>query len=133
MNGMIHDEALMKIFFEEANDLVERMDRAVNGLRWEGNDRLPLNSSVPFPCGDLRRYAHTLKGSSRAVGYEELGSLMQALEHFFAAAGKEETPVTGSILELLADIVEACRDLLEGREVPYCRILIEKIKRVTGM
>ena len=109
------------------------MDHVVNGLRWEGNDRISFKPSVPFPCGELRRYAHTLKGSSRAVGYEELGSLMQTLEQFFAEAEKEDAPITGGLTELLADVIEACRDFLEGREVPHCRILIEKIKRARGM
>jgi chemosensory pili system protein ChpA (sensor histidine kinase/response regulator) len=71
------DPELLEIFLEEAQELGERLDVALQ-------DWL-LNTEDSSALDELKRVLHTLKGASRLAGVTQIGDLSHAYESFFIA------------------------------------------------
>ncbi len=66
------DMDLLPIFVEEAREIIPQLGECLRGWR-----NAPVNHS---PVGELTRYLHTLKGSSRMAGLMRLGELAHVIE-----------------------------------------------------
>ena len=78
------DPKLVEIFLEEAQELVEQLDRAL--VEW-GEHPTELRE-VPA----LKRTLHTLKGSARLAGILPIGDLSHAFETLLEGLERGETP-----------------------------------------
>ncbi|HEX4943510.1 MAG TPA: Hpt domain-containing protein [Usitatibacteraceae bacterium] len=78
------DRDLLPIFLEEARELVPAVS---DGLR-----RWKANPSDIAATAELRRYLHTLKGSSRMTGLMRLGELAHVLEARVIEMGTKAAP-----------------------------------------
>ncbi|MCX6108535.1 MAG: chemotaxis protein CheA [Proteobacteria bacterium] len=97
-------QQLRATFLEEAVDTLETLERAF--LAWE-NDR--TNTQL---IDQIFRSAHNLKGSSKAVGYAEIGAFTHDLESLMLKIKNQDIPVSQQVFDLLL----LCNDEL-GRMV----------------
>jgi chemosensory pili system protein ChpA (sensor histidine kinase/response regulator) len=104
------DPELAAIFFQEATDLLENNEAALEGWRAEPEQ--------PRWRESLQRSLHTLKGSARMAGVSALGDLSHALESLLAAAVERRVPVGPELFDLLqagTDRLAQMLDSLRGR------------------
>lgn len=110
------DPEIRDIFLEEAGDVLKTLRDALPALRINGQDRAALDT--------VRRAFHTLKGSGRMVGAEQIGEFGWAVEHLLNRCLEGAHAVDAQVLDavdeavkLLPQLIERFRDghLLEAR------------------
>jgi chemosensory pili system protein ChpA (sensor histidine kinase/response regulator) len=85
---------LLEIFLEEANEVLANMGEAADACQANPEDH--ANQTV------IRRGFHTLKGSGRMVGLNELGEVAWNLEQLMNGRLAEKKPASGDLLRLIA-------------------------------
>ncbi|MET0519225.1 MAG: Hpt domain-containing protein, partial [Burkholderiaceae bacterium] len=88
--SVLVDPEMQEIFLEEATEVLANARRALELLNQNGSDREQLTT--------LRRAFHTLKGSSRMVGFDAYGEGAWACEQLFNARLAEAAPAADSAL-----------------------------------
>lgn len=112
------------VFFEEANELLESLDRDLVALEHSSNDEM---------IHRIFRALHTLKGAAGSVGHDSMALLAHAAETLLEKVRNHEIGVSTEMANLLFQVVENLRiflnDVLEDRpgQVDVGR-LIEDIK-----
>jgi chemosensory pili system protein ChpA (sensor histidine kinase/response regulator) len=84
---------LLEIFLEEANEVLAAMGEASNACQSNPDDQDSLTI--------IRRGFHTLKGSGRMVGLEELGETAWRLEQLMNGWLTEKKPASSELLRLV--------------------------------
>jgi len=84
---------LLEIFLEEANEVLMAMGEASNACQSNPDDQASLTI--------IRRGFHTLKGSGRMVGLEELGETAWRLEQLMNGWLTEKKPASSELLRLV--------------------------------
>ena len=122
-----NDPEMQKMFLDE---VTERSARLV-----EGAQALRGGAVSPQEAGDLLREGHTIKGTGRVMGYEDVGSAGLMLEMIWRWIQQGEitpSPIFGRILEALsaaipsslddpaelAEAMAAVHEFFEGQELP---------------
>ncbi|MGI1679320.1 MAG: Hpt domain-containing protein [Cellvibrionaceae bacterium] len=88
------DVEIFEIFVEEADELLEEIDEAVNEWEGEWTSKEPVES--------LKRSLHTLKGGARLAGLMGLGELAHDFETFLIANG-ENAEVDDEFFKIVHD------------------------------
>ena len=86
------DSELREIFVEEAREVLDAIIDHLNELRADPADKATLTT--------VRRAFHTLKGSSRMVGFKHLGEGAWGVEQCFNLWLAQERPATDDLIEL---------------------------------
>src|SRR5690606_22166757 len=94
------DPEIAAIFTEEAAEILENAEVALDALRRDGS----ATSSVV----ELQRLVHTLKGGARMAGISAMGDLSHALVTLLAGMAEKRFEPTGAAL----DLVQQCFDEL---------------------
>jgi len=97
------DEELVAIFLEEARELVESMDKAMED--WVAD---PMASG---PVASLQRTLHTLKGGARLAGISPVGDLSHNFESLLTAVDQGRILVS----DLVVDLAQRVADRLVGQ------------------
>jgi len=118
---MDDDQELMDAFYEETQSLIDEMRKDLSALGEE---------YIPTILHNLFRCAHTLKGSSGIVGFDNLREVAQALEKIFKAAKDQKCEINDDVISLLSESIEACHRLLDGDEVEGLGELLKKLNRI---
>ncbi|HSJ81719.1 MAG TPA: Hpt domain-containing protein, partial [Thiobacillus sp.] len=87
------ERELLEIFLEEANEVLAAMGEASNACQSNPDDQASLTI--------IRRGFHTLKGSGRMVGLEELGETAWRLEQLMNGWLTEKKPASSELLRLV--------------------------------
>ncbi len=98
-------EKYKDLYLTEAYAHVAVMEEGVAALGDSPADSELLSS--------ISRAAHTLKGMSATMGYEELAQLAGGVERLMDASRLGPAPGTSELSNLLADCIEALRLLLQ--------------------
>ncbi len=93
----------LKVFTQEAEELIQQLDDAVLRLEKEGQDAELIQ--------EIFRAAHTLKGSSGMLGHERMAELTHAMETLFDKLRKNELTVTTKLIDLFLDCLDALKVL----------------------
>ncbi len=93
----------LKVFTQEAEELIQQLDDAVLRLEKEGQN--------PELIQEIFRAAHTLKGSSGMLGHERMAELTHAMETLFDKLRKDELSVTTGLIDLFLDCLDALKVL----------------------
>ncbi|EXJ16023.1 hybrid sensor histidine kinase/response regulator [Imhoffiella purpurea] len=103
----------LEIFMEEAREETEAAQAQF--ARWESN---PYDADA---LGTLRRSFHTLKGSGRLVGAQQVAEFSQSLEYLLNRLIETKSFPSEEILACVADAVSALPDLVaaEGEGRPF--------------
>jgi two-component system chemotaxis sensor kinase CheA len=99
-------EKYKDLYLTEAYAHVAAMEEGVAALGDSAADSELLSS--------ISRAAHTLKGMSATMGYEELAQLAGGVERLMDARRLEARAGAPELSDLLTDCIEALRTLLQG-------------------
>jgi len=104
--GLEDDAEMREIFLEEAREVIGNAETALAALRQASDDLGEMTT--------VRRAFHTLKGSSRMVGFKDFGEAAWACEQTYNTRLAEQQnadpallALTGSVLGYMADWVNA--------------------------
>ncbi len=118
------DPELVQIFLEEGQDILDATDEVLR--RWRGS---PEDTSV---VESLQRSLHTLKGSSRMAGLQEVGDLSHRLESLFQAVVQERVSASEGMLDLVNEAYDALVVMLDrvraGQSIAPARDLIARLE-----
>lgn len=87
-------DAMIQSYMEETEEMLQRAEECLIQLEMEYS-----SASV----NELFRIAHTIKGSSHMVGYEDIGNLMHKIEDMLDCARNETIPFDEKIASLCFD------------------------------
>ncbi len=121
MSEIFDDDELMEAFYEEAQDLIDKMRKDLAALS-ERRDSIILQN--------LFRYAHIIKSSSGTVGFDDLKKVAQALEQIFKAGSDDKSVITADVIPLLSESIEACQKLLNKEKVVGYKKLLERLNSI---
>ena len=120
------EKELIADFFVEANQLMDDTEQALLSLE--------RNNQSTDLVNEIFRLAHTLKGSSRAVGLGEVATFTHELESLMMQLQKGQLKVTSPLVTLLLECNDHVRmmiaGLTENLDATFDSTkLIEKIKK----
>ncbi|AOZ93036.1 chemotaxis protein CheA [Paenibacillus crassostreae] len=92
-----------EVFLEELAEQLQVMDEVILQLEQEGESEQIVQN--------LFRAAHTLKGSSAAMGYEEMKHLTHEMEHLLDQVRSKTLRVTGPLIDLLFQSLDGLKEL----------------------
>ncbi|MHA0856924.1 chemotaxis protein CheW [Paenibacillus sp. CMAA1364] len=91
------------VFLEELEEQLQLMDEVILQLEQDGESEIVIQA--------LFRAAHTLKGSSAAMGYEEMKRLTHEMEHLLDQVRMKVRKVTGFMIDLLFQAIDGLKEL----------------------
>ncbi len=100
-----NDPELQQMFVEE---VTERSARLV-----EGAQALRAGTIAPQDAGELRREGHTIKGTGRVMGYDDVASaglMLEMLWRWIQHGDLTPAPIFGSVLEVLSASIPGALD-----------------------
>ncbi|QMV41966.1 chemotaxis protein CheA [Cohnella cholangitidis] len=92
-----------EVFLEELDEQLQLMDDVILQLEQRGGTERDVQS--------LFRAAHTLKGSSAAMGYEEMKQLTHEMEHLLDLVRSKQLEVSGSLIDRLFQSLDCLKEL----------------------
>ena len=95
-------------FREEAVELIQNITA--------GFMHLETNPGESETIDEIARAAHTLKGSSKMMGFEGINLIAHKMEDILVAVRDGEFELSGSLIEQLFDGVDAIEAVLQGSE-----------------
>jgi two-component system chemotaxis sensor kinase CheA len=103
---MLNEEMaqFLGVFLDEASEQLELLERAILDLE---------HNSTPELLQEIFRAAHTLKGSSRAMGFTSMGELTHAMEDVFDKLRQDEIAVSLPIVDALFEGLDLLKNLKE--------------------
>ncbi|MFB7816308.1 chemotaxis protein CheW [Paenibacillus chitinolyticus] len=106
-----------EIFLEELEEQLQVMDGEILKLEQSGESGIVIQS--------LFRAAHTIKGSSAAMGFEEMKQLTHEMEHLLDRVRSGQLAVSGALIDLLftaLDILKQLKRDIVGGESSFADI-----------
>lgn len=97
---------LKRDFITESIDLLEAAESAFLRLESDREDASLLD--------EIFRLAHNLKGTSKAVGFDQLADLTHAAENLILMLKEGELVVTDSIVSVLLEFKDKITEMIEG-------------------
>jgi two-component system, chemotaxis family, sensor kinase CheA len=97
--------ALLRLFFEEAQEGLAAMEQALLAMEASPSDREALKT--------VFRVAHTLKGNAQSLGFDELVEVTHHLEDVLDRMRSGHIPPTRDVVDLLLASVDVLRGMLE--------------------
>ncbi len=119
--GFEIDAEMLEIFAEEAEDLLRNINSQMEVLKSAPNNREALL--------EIRRNAHTLKGSAGIVGLKPLSGLAHRVEDLLDYLAEKEIDGNSKILELLLTSTDCLSALASGENSPQLNQRIELLYR----
>ncbi len=115
------DEEMLEIFAEEADDLLRNINSHLEILQSAPNNRESLL--------EIRRNAHTLKGSAGIVGLKLLSKLAHRVEDLLDHLAEKKVDGNEKIFELLQSSTDCLSALASGENSPQMPKRIELLYR----
>ncbi|HET6725456.1 MAG TPA: Hpt domain-containing protein [Gammaproteobacteria bacterium] len=120
------DPELASIFFEEAAELIESIDIAMQS--WSES---PQDDAI---VAELQRHLHTFKGGARMAGLMPLGDLSHELETLLTHVADGRTPVSTRLLRGVQQVIDRLHQMLEnsvlGRPSPDTGDMLKELARL---
>lgn len=102
------DDEIIEIFLEEAQEVLETIEEFWPIFKQNNNDSDALTTT--------RRAFHTLKGSGRMVGAEEIGETAWAIENMFNRLLDKTIQLSTPFIDIVDFMVEQIPQLIKGFE-----------------
>ncbi len=121
---------LTQLFYDEAFEMVAGMEQLLLSLEAQTPDPEVVNA--------LFRYAHSFKGNSAAMGFNQLSRFTHGLESALEVLRREHRPLTPQMTSLLLQAVDLIRALLERTRTegdasdPACDQLLNQLNAALG-
>ncbi len=117
--GFEIDEEMLEIFASEADDLIRNINENLGILAEKPDNREALL--------EIRRSAHTLKGSAGIVGLKKLSDVAHGVEDLLDCLTEKEVDTNDKIFELLLTATDCFAALASGENSEQ---LTKKIERI---
>lgn len=101
------DDELLKAFFVESGEILERLDGDLQRLATAPDDEV-MNS--------IFRGVHTVKGNSSFLSLAQITKLSHAAETLLDKARKKEIKVSGTLVEMVRDVFDELRAMIVDQE-----------------
>ncbi|MDR7435646.1 MAG: chemotaxis protein CheA [Armatimonadota bacterium] len=116
----------LAVFLDEVGEQIQKLEEGILALERDHHDREVLHS--------LFRAAHTIKGSSAAMGFERMSRLTHGMEEVLDRLRKGEASVTVEVVDLLLACLDALKAMKEevivhGQEITDPSELIARLER----
>lgn len=98
-------EEVLNIFREESEEQIQKLNE--NLLRLEAN---PQDEKI---IQDIFREAHSLKGSARMIGLDDIQTIAHKLEDIFGLARKGELSIKPEVVDILCTAVDAIASIIQ--------------------
>lgn len=124
------EDLLIQAFTAQSEEGVSRMEESLIHLEAHPEDEEALH--------EIFRICHTLKGDSSIVGFSSLAEFAHHLEDLLEGVRNHAIPVTGQLVTLLLESVDALRELLrdalDGRDGESTKhtALLERLRNQSG-
>ncbi|MHB0912682.1 MAG: chemotaxis protein CheW [Armatimonadota bacterium] len=105
MNDYLDLSELLEVYHEEADEQLQHLDEGVLAL-----EKNPSNTQL---VNEIFRAAHTLKGSSATMGFEEIASLTHAMENLLDKLRSGKQKVTQETINAILKSVDVLRTLVQ--------------------
>src|SRR5690606_36456315 len=96
----------LEVFLDEGREHLQSINQ--NLLRLENN---PNDMSI---INEIFRSAHTIKGMSATMGFEDMANLTHQMENVLDALRNEEIAYSGDILDLLFEALDYLETMLDS-------------------
>ncbi|WLD95174.1 chemotaxis protein CheA [Alkalihalobacillus sp. AL-G] len=96
----------LDVFVEESREHLQSINEHMLRLENEPNEKSIVN--------DIFRSAHTLKGMSATMGYEDLANLTHKMENVLDALRQEQIGVTSDVIDVLFESVDHLEAMVES-------------------
>lgn len=121
-------DSMIQSYMDETEEMLQRAEECVIRLESE-------YSAVDV--NELFRIAHTIKGSSQMVGYEDIGNLMHKIEDMLDYARNDSIIFDQSIVSLCFEGLDAVKKMLQYKKEPGPEELIvsmaDSVSRISEM
>jgi two-component system chemotaxis sensor kinase CheA len=98
--------AYMGVFLDELDEQLQVLDEQLLKLEQDGDDMVTI--------GTIFRAAHTLKGSSAAMGFEQMKELTHQIENVFEQIRNKQLAVDSTIITLLFQSIDYIKVLKQA-------------------
>jgi two-component system chemotaxis sensor kinase CheA len=102
-------DALIQSYMEETEDMLQKAEECIIRLEIEYSSA---------DVNELFRLAHTIKGSSQMVGYEDIGNLMHKIEDMLDCARNGSILFDQSIVSLCFEGLDIVKKMLQYKKEP---------------
>ena len=91
-------------FLDEAEQSITDVEQSFLSLESDPNNKENINN--------IFRLAHNLKGSSKAVGFDQLGQFTHEFETFVLRVKDGELKITGAVVSLLLKTTDSIKEMI---------------------
>ncbi len=102
------DDEILREFFLESWEIMEELDQDLVTLEENPDDKELLNK--------IFRAAHTLKGSSSFLGFEQISRVTHRVEDIFNKLRRDEMTLTPEAMDVVLEATDRVRKLLEAAQ-----------------
>ncbi|KZL92327.1 chemotaxis protein CheA [Clostridium magnum] len=106
MPGMYEDSEMIGAFLDEVEEQLQLLEQGILDLE--------QNGETPSVIQKIFRAAHTLKGSSAAIGYDKMTSLTHEMENVLDKIRNNSLSINIAIINILFKCLDCLRLLKEG-------------------
>ncbi|MCK6053001.1 Hpt domain-containing protein [Moraxella osloensis] len=117
--GQEPDEDILKVYLEEAKELIDSSSQHLQEFRSNNSDLAALQA--------LQRELHTIKGGARMVGAEGIATLAHEMETIYEELGSRRKPATrmiGNLLAVCHDWLASAIYVLENKFNPQTPVML---------
>lgn len=111
-------DTLIQSYLEETEDMLQRAEECIMRLEMEYSD-LDVN--------ELFRIAHTIKGSSQMVGYEDIGNLMHRVEDMLDFTRNGSIIFDKSIVSLCFEALDTVKKMLQYKNEQVSQEIMDSL------
>jgi len=121
-------DTMVQFYMEETEDMLQKAEECIIRLemKYSSDD-----------VNELFRIAHTIKGSSYMVGYDEIGNIMHKIEDMLDCARNGSVMFDRSIVSLCFEGLDIVKKMLEYKKEQGSREMTENLinaaSKITGM
>jgi two-component system chemotaxis sensor kinase CheA len=110
-------DSMLQCYMEETEDMLQKAEECIIRLEMQYSSE---------DVNELFRIAHTIKGSSHMVGYEDIGNLMHRLEDMLDCARNGSILFDQSIVPLCFDGLDIVKKMLRCKTAPCAPEMMEE-------
>ncbi|MGO0121820.1 chemotaxis protein CheW [Desulfothermobacter acidiphilus] len=119
------DEETLSVFLDELEEKIQAISDNLLVLEREGGNEASLQ--------EIFRAAHTVKGSSAIMGFDDMSNLTHEMENLLDLLRRGELQVTPEVVDVLfeaLDLLKALRDRIldPSREAPETAPVVERLR-----
>lgn len=126
----MESQEFLNEFVEEVNEHLQELESSLLVLEREGSNKEQIHQ--------IFRAAHSIKGASAYMGFEQLANLTHEMESLFSEIQAQSRPVPPEGISLLLECVDFISNALkqiqqEGREPPLPSSILVKLQQVFSL